>query len=44
VYGFLGQKSRSFFWTVQKESLQKKKAEISLCIFSEDEYAVKEFL
>jgi hypothetical protein len=30
--------------TVQKESLLSKKAEISLCYFSEDEYAVKEFL
>jgi hypothetical protein len=44
VYEFLGHKSRSFFRTVKKESLQKKKSEISLCIISEDEYAVKEFL
>jgi hypothetical protein len=29
---------------VHKEYLQRKKAEISLCYFSKDEYAVKEFL
>jgi hypothetical protein len=39
-----GTEIAELFQTVLRESLQKKKAGISLCIFSEDEYVVKEFL